>query len=395
MFRTEVLDRWQDVQPLREVWNRLAALSETHEIFSTFEFAEGWMLSKTRHAKLHVVVVRDGTEVVAIAPLMRATRRVCGIPLTSLEFIGTPHSDYSEFLARDDSALKELWRAVCDQTGGAGLFYLQQMKESSPSYRVLNADPHLSLRPCTIGLSAKLPEAPNAPIEAYLKGPGLRKRTLRRIEKEGAVDLLTFDRAEDVKAYLPVLFDQHIRRWAETSTPSFFLKEANRNLYANWADHLGSRVMLSILTLNSKPVATVYGFAYNRKLIVHTVTFDPDYKQFHCGLVCIVRVMQDLRRRGIEYVDFTRGTEGFKTFFADIRTLSYECVRAQSLAARCLMAVFLAAKDLAIAHNHVRRVAAAFGFRAAGVDPAALKPAQPASTIPEPCPDANKSLVEE
>lgn len=373
MLRTRVEEDWQKIRNLGEEWNRLAALSDTHEVFSTFEYADAWISSGVRDAKPHVVIVEDGPDLAAIAPLMIASKRICGVRLATVEFVGAPNSDYSDFLARDEAALAELWRAVQDSADGADMLYLQQLKETSASFRMLKADPGLIVRPCTMGLSAKLPDKPDAPVEAYLKGPGLRKRTLRRVEKEGAVELLMFDRPGDVKAHLPILFDQHVRRWAGTSTPSFFLNEAVRAVYANWAERLGSRVVLSILTLNNCPVAAVYGFAHNRKLVVHTVTFDPDYKQFHCGLVCIVRVMQALRRRGIEYIDFTRGSEAFKLFFADTCTFSYECIRSRTVRARCVMEAYLTVKDMAIAHEPVRRLAAALGYRAEGLNPDALK----------------------
>lgn len=373
MLRTRVEEDWKEVRNLGEGWNRLAELSDTHEVFSTFEYADVWMTSGVRDVKPHVVVVEKGSDIIAIAPLMIASKRICGIRLATVEFIGTPNSDYSDLLARDEAALCALWRGVQDTADGADMLYLQQIKESSASFRMLKTKPDLILRPCTLGLSARLPETPDAPVEAYIKGPGLRKRTLRRVEKEGAVELVIFNRPGDVRAHLPILFDQHIRRWAGTSTPSFFLHKGVRAAYANWAERLGSRVILSILMLNKCPVAAVYGFVHKRKFVVHTVAFDPDYKQFHCGLVCIVRVMQALRRSGIEYVDFTRGSEAFKLFFADTCSFSYECIQPRTVRAKCVMEAYLTVKDLAIAHEPVRRLAAALGYRAEGLNPEALK----------------------
>lgn len=357
-------DSWETLEPIRQEWDALVRQSQANEVFSTYEFLRAWDSSNTRKTALKIVAARDGAGLAGVAPLMFSDKRKCGMSMTSLEFIGTPNSDYSDFIYHDIEALDAMWKYVSKTASSADILYLQQIKASSPTSAYLKSDPSLTARPCNVGLSARLPERANAPIQDYLKGPGLRKRTLRRIEKEGVVTLRVYTDAAGIKANLPTLFEQHIGRWRDTPTPSFFADQAVKTLYMNWAEHLGPHVMLAVLTLNDTPVATLFGFPYARKLIVHTVTYDVQYRQFHCGLVCIVRVMQTLRDRGIEYVDFTRGTEGFKSFFADIPTRSDEFIRAHTLKGTCCTKLFFAARDLAANHEWAARIAAKFGIRA-------------------------------
>ena len=67
MIRGEVLDSVAKVDAVRDAWDRLAtALGKPY-------CAPGWMLAWWRHiprprARLRVVVVRDGTELVGVAP---------------------------------------------------------------------------------------------------------------------------------------------------------------------------------------------------------------------------------------------------------------------------------------------------------------------------------------
>ena len=368
MLKVSEYNCWEKLEPFRDEWNALVEQSPTNEVFSTYEFLRAWDSSRTRKTALKIVAVRDGTHLAGIAPLMFTDKRRCGISMRSLEFIGTPNSDYSDFIYRDAAVLDVMWRHIRKTSTCADIVYLQQIKESSPTSAYLMADPLLTARPCAIGLSARLPPSASAPIEEYLKGPGLRKRTLRRIEKEGLVTLHFYEDAAAIRANLPVLFEHHIRRWRDTTTPSFFAEDAVRTLYMNWAEHLGKHVMLAVLALNGKPVATLFGFPYANKLIVHTVTYDVQYRQFHCGLVCIVRVMETLRSRGIEWVDFTRGTEGFKSFFADIPTLSYEFLQSQTLKGKCCTTAFFAAREFAASHRWAGRIATRFGLRADAVD---------------------------
>lgn len=366
---TCIFDDWAELYPWRDAWNDLVRRSPTNEVFSTFEWLEAWSAAGTRNVTLAIVVVFQNNTPAAIAPLMVSDRSVGGITLRTLEFIGTPNVDYSDFIYEDSRLLPTLWRSVSKISGRVDLVSLQQIKESSPTWQFLKSEAGMDVRPCVIGLSTTLPEKPEAPIAEYLKGPGVRPRTLRRIEKEGAVALRLFDSPGDIAANLPTLFSQHIRRWSETKTPSFFAQESTRQMYTYWAERLAGIALLAVLTLDGKPVASLFGFEYNSKLVVHTLAYDPDFKQWHCGLVCVVRVMQILRKRGIHSIDFTRGTERFKSFFAEVPTLSYEAVSTKTLRARLVYGFFLHTKDFTLAHRKLRDLADRFGRAPSGVDP--------------------------
>lgn len=359
------VDRYTSWDPLESQgieWNELAGRSPANEVFSTFEWLRAWTASKTREAVPEIIVLREGGRLAAIAPMMFSTKRIGGISFESLELIGTPNSDYSDFIYDDTRHLNAVWREVRRSAARADLMLLQQIKETSPTCDLLRRGGSLITRPCAAGLSAELPHDCSAPVSAYLKGPGLRERVLRRIEKEGVVALKCYESPAEIQANLPILFQHHVGRWAGSRTPSFFEKEAFRTLYRNWAEQVTPSTVLWVLTLNEVPVATLFGFVHCKKLAVHTVTYSSQHRQFRCGLVCIVKVMQTLRQRGVDYIDFTRGSEHFKSFFADIPTVAYEAWYLRSLRAKCWVKAYLAAKEFAIEHEFARRIARRFGY---------------------------------
>lgn len=362
---------WEELAPFRSQWNHLVSNSWANEVFSTFNWLEAWSQAGTRPCTPQITMLFEHGEPVAIAPLMTGSRRICGVPLRTLEFIGTPNSDYSDFIYSERALLPRLWEAVIAAARGIDVFSLQQIKESSPTWRYLKTAPRMRVNPCVIGLSTVLPETPDAAIKDYVKG-GIRAKTLRRIEKEGAVELRIYEQPSTIQENLPVLFAQHIRRWSETPTPSFFRHECMKQLYRNFTDSLSGSAMLAVLTLNDRPVACLYGFRHNRKLVVHTLSFDPEYHRFHCGLVCILKVMQAGRRYDIDTVDFTRGTERYKAFFADIATLSYAAVGLRTAKANLLYGPFLFGRQYALTHPAMRKILEKFGLAPPGVDPAEL-----------------------
>jgi len=360
-FRTYC--RWEDLESFKGDWNKLVDESPTREIFLRYEWLRAWSRSKTRDTTLNVILVFDEGRLAGIAPLMYSTIRILGVTLRTLEFVGTPNSDYCDLIYADEHYLQPLWEQTRKAAELADVLRLREIKESSPTCEFLKRRPGLITRPATVGLSARLPESPDASPREYLKGAGMRERTLRRIEKEGTVGLTACATPAEMKSNLQVLFEQHISRWNGTPTPSFFRQEVTRDLYANWVEDLGPQVALWVLTLNEAPVATIFGFLYNRKLVVHSITYNNQFRQLHCGLVCIHKVMQTLRARGIDWIDFTRGTEDFKFYFADVPTMSYHFHALRTLKARCVMGIRIKAKDVAARSETLRRLAHIHGYR--------------------------------
>ena len=364
MITSSILGDWEalDSRSLEGEWNGLVERSAANEIFSRAEWLRAWGKSRTRESCPHMVLLRDSGRLVAIAPLMRARRRFLGVGVETVEFAGAPNSDYSDFIFEDPRYLEPLWKIVGRQAREVDVLRLQQVRMESPTCRFLVGRGGVIARPCAMGLFVRLPECPQAPVEAYLKGRGLRKRTVLRIERERPVELIAHEGPEEILAHLPVLFDQHIRRWAGTRTQSFFRHESIRELYRNWASELGERAAFWELRLRGQPVATLFGFVYDRKLVVHTISFDVDYYKFHCGLYCILSVMRTLRERGIEWVDFSRGSEAFKFHFADQKAVNYEFHGLQTWKARCAAGGVLAAKDLVRRWPPAGRMARALGY---------------------------------
>lgn len=364
MMTSAVVECWEELYSpgLTAEWNGLVERSAANEVFSRVEWLRGWGVSGVRVCHPAMVLLRDGPRLVAVAPLMRARRRFCGVEMETVEFAGAPNSDYSDFIYEDGRYLEPLWEAVRRETGGVDVLRLQQVRRVSATCAFLSRRPGVMGRPCATGLCVELPEEADAPWEAYLKGHGLRKRTLTRIEREGPVELVAHEGAGPVMERLPVLFDQHMRRWARTRTRSFFEQQSVRAAYGNWARELDGVVVLWELRLKGRPVAMLFGFAYNAKLVVHTISFDVEYAKLHCGLYCIAAVLRRLRERGIGWVDFSRGAEPFKRFFADCETVNYEFHWLRTWKARCAAGGFLAAKELARRWAPARAAARALGY---------------------------------
>ena len=358
-----VYDRWEALEALKDEWNRLAARAPTREIFLTYDFLHAWEASRARDCSLRVVVARRGSEVAGIAPLMFTTRRLPGMTLRSLEFLGTPASDYSDFIYEDPSVIETLWKGVQGLLERVDLLYLREIREDSPTLDFLKHRNGI-LRGSETCWSTTLPP-PGAPISEYIKRPGFRPRVVRHLERQGVLTLDFFHEAEDILQHLPILFEQHIGRWRELNKDSYFTRASFRELYKNLSRNLAAdrNVLLGVMRLDGVPIASFLGMVYQETLSLYTIAFDVAYRKLYCGMVMIVKLMQSLRGLGVTQVDFGRGDEDFKRFFGDIQRSNYEFLRLQTLRAKIMMPLFLDARDWAMSHQRVKALIARLGYR--------------------------------
>ena len=116
VLTTTVVDQDREWRGLAREWNELLANSASDNPFLTWEWLDAWRTHVGRLDRLHVVTVRDGERLVAIAPLCSAATGFG--PLSRTTFLGTgpAGSDYLDLIVRrgyEPDAVAEIGRASC------------------------------------------------------------------------------------------------------------------------------------------------------------------------------------------------------------------------------------------------------------------------------------------
>jgi CelD/BcsL family acetyltransferase involved in cellulose biosynthesis len=101
------------VAALRADWDGLLSASPSASIFQSWEWAMSWWrrFGATADRSLHVMVAKEGTETLTIAPRVITNRRLRGVvPFRCIEFLGseTVNGDHLGFITapgKDKSAL--------------------------------------------------------------------------------------------------------------------------------------------------------------------------------------------------------------------------------------------------------------------------------------------------
>ncbi len=322
-----VQDSW-GFTALRPKWNELLRASDADNPFLTWDWLHTWWVHVGGSAGLHLLVVRDGEELVAIAPMRRVTSPLSWF--ARLEFLGTglAGSDYLDLIVRrghEDQSLAAIARYVEGQRVALRFDHLPPSSLGARLAARLTASTWTG-SPVDDGTCPVIPLEGHT-FDSYLGtlGSSHRANVRRRLKALGqkfdvAFDLVTTD-AERVQM-LALLAELHERRFKERGTAfatpevrAFQDEVTRRLLQRGW-------LRMYVLRLDGNPVAVMYGFHYGGRFYFYQHGFDDQYKDHSIGLVLMAMTIRAAIAEGAREFDMLWGVEAYKFLWArDARIL--------------------------------------------------------------------------
>jgi CelD/BcsL family acetyltransferase involved in cellulose biosynthesis len=301
----------------RAAWDRLHADSPDATIFQHYAWARSWWSSSApQGAELCIVAASRHGCVCAIAPLY-LQRPIADSERSQLRFLGGFHNDYQVYLVHPDHA---------DVYGDIHRYLRMHLPADEI---VLNEVPrHSALNAWLAGTCPRAVRLDSTPcpmlcldletdIDAFVN-----KRSVRRKQtKLNGLGTLAVEHVRDkveIQAGLAALFDQHVRRWEHTDSPSLFRHERNRTFYRCVVDALpDGTAVFTRLRLGERVIACHLGFVSGADLLWYKPAFDIEYARYSPGELMITALIQHARDAGYRSLDFTRGAEAFKQRFSN------------------------------------------------------------------------------
>ena len=319
MITLQIIDETQRFDSLREEWSALLPTSRADCVFLTFEWLNTWWKHLGEGRRLFIVTVRDGSKMIAIAPL--AMSRTLGA--RTLEFLGSGSvgSDYLDFIVDHDyedvasAALTEFF-------SNAGLsLRLHGVKEDSIVASVITNDlreQHWRARKVALQVSPYI-DVRSLSFDAYLATVGAShrynfRRRLRNLEKQFSVEIERPRSDEQRRAALGTLIDLHVARWNKRGGSDGLHEErlvAFHDEFTQIASGNGW-LRLRVLSLDGRPAAAFYGLRYRRTYSFYQSGFDEAFVQQSVGLVLIGLTIREAIAEGVSEYDFLHGDESYK-----------------------------------------------------------------------------------
>ena len=261
--------------------------------------------------ELLLLAVRDGAELLGVAPLLRAEGKISFVGNYSI-------CDYMDFIVAPDRA-EEVFAAILAalQSEDWSEIELRGLRDDSPTVSELlpaaeRAGLTVEREEEAVAPRVQLPESWEAYQAALNKKDRHElRRKLRRLGELGELQLNAYTRAEDMEEHLPIF----IRLMVESrGNKASFMSEQIGRFFHRMAPALASENLLRLyeLELNGTAIASVLCFDQGGRLFLYNSGYDPQYAQFAVGLGSKAMCLQDAIESGHTWVDFLRGHEPYK-----------------------------------------------------------------------------------
>ena len=251
---------------------------------------------------LHVITVRDGGRLEALAPLyiIREDDESLGL------LLGTGISDYLDVLTTGDHA-SAIVGALADVD--CQVWDLQQLRPSSP---LLQAE-------LPGGWGESIEEQDPCPVmtlEEDLTSTHFRKKLRYYRRSLGRMGEVSFEEvtASNLDALLAALFELHAARWKRRGMTGMLADDVVQDFHRQV-----SRAMLDAgslrmygLRVGERIVAVFYGFTSGDTVYYYLSGYDPDLEKLSPGTLIVAHAIEQAAREGARAFDFLRGAEDYK-----------------------------------------------------------------------------------
>lgn len=303
-------------------WKKLQQESQTSYIFSSPEWSQVWWQQFGSGAQLCLGAVKFDGRTIGIAPLL--------LKENVASFIGDSDvCDYLDFIV-EHGREEDFFTVLHDNLVREGIIRLD-LAPLRPDSTVLTSLVNIAQRQgwqvsCSredVSVELSLP----ATWEDYLQMLTTHqrhelKRKLRRLDEEGEISYRTSTGASsrDVDVFLRLFRDSRQDKAA-------FLTPDMESFFRSLANAMAEQKLLrlSVLELNTSPVAVTMSFDYKNDMYLYNSGYDPSYAQLSVGLLSKALCIKDSIDRGRRRFDFLKGGEAYKYHLGGHELPLYKC----------------------------------------------------------------------
>jgi len=315
-MHTEIIDRSDDFLALRDEWRALLSASAQNHLHLTHEYLLAWWKHLSGTASLRVILVRDGGDILAAAPMMIRRGTLLRWPVRRLEFVGAGWG-YGGFIlsTRKEECLQQIMGAL-QKLRGWDIISLGRMVAD----RDIDVSEVAARIPYKSVVHECIPAAvPYIPLEmtwdAYLaeRSPSFKRNLRNRSRKLNAIGQVRFQRITRlVEAGLNVTtLMTWLRTTAERSWKAGEHTAISSNadvfaFYCELAERLNAIGCLdvSILWLDERPVAYIFGASYNGEFFEIDIAFDAQLSKASPGVYLRNCLLKELFEQNYRVYDF-------------------------------------------------------------------------------------------
>lgn len=325
-LRVELIQDYDAFVRLGPVWNHLVEQAGITHPFMRHEWIRTWWDCFEHGGSLHILVVKQGGEPIAIAPLMLDRGRVYGCAVRRLRGIANVYTERFDFILaqRPKEACQALWAYLAAESSHWDMLELRQIAEGArvQEYLPLFAFGDkflLGQWPSSHG-----PYIPiNQPWEAYVKSlskkhlSNLRGRS-KGLRRAGEVRHEIVTGGGELDRRLNEAFLLEAAAWKGQAGTAIMNRPDRRAFYQQLLTRAAEQgwLRLHFLTLNDVRIAVQIALQTDNRLYILKSGYDPHYAAYAPSLLLCELMLRDAWEQHLTEVDFLGDAERWKLDWA-------------------------------------------------------------------------------
>jgi CelD/BcsL family acetyltransferase involved in cellulose biosynthesis len=318
----DVLGGETELAGLEKSWTALVEKTGIDHPFLSHEWIGTWWECFGSGKQLRVFVVRQGKEVVSIAPLMIHYGKLCGVGVRLLESIANVHTPRFDFIVGDRTATvyKALWKAFLSRQAEWDVLRLCQLPADS------NTLVELSQNASDEGHQVGVWTSEESPY-LYLRGTwanywnarrgryrAMLRNHLRRLSRFGQAQREVVVSEAEVQGALDEGFEIEAAAWKRRAGTAIVSDPAAERFYRRFASRAARRgwLRLSFLTVGGQRIAFAYGLRYRKIVRLLKTGYLPSYARGSPSTLLCSRDLEAAFAEGSVEFDFLGGREANK-----------------------------------------------------------------------------------
>lgn len=329
MIKLQEISSFRDFLNFKDSWNSLLEKSDNNCIFLTWEWLKTWLETFQGDSKLLILLgYSNSNELVGIAPLIVRKRKIIGVNIRSIEYIGsgqevTPDQlsfitlpqDKTDFIKKIFIYLGEIktdWDIIRlgDAREDAQLLNnLKNLVGNNKYYINYNGVcPYIELPKTWAEYAGRL-------SSKFRYNFGRREKIF---SKDFTVEFSVSVGTDSINEVMDKFHEIHKKRMLTKKTVGVSMMPCFWDFHRKISLEFLKRgwLFLGLLKANSEIVACQYSFQYNNKVYFYQVGMESEYSKYGLGSIVIANMIKESIRRGLGEYDFLRGNEPYKFYWA-------------------------------------------------------------------------------
>jgi CelD/BcsL family acetyltransferase involved in cellulose biosynthesis len=330
--RFEIVREYDQFAALEAEWNDAVARAHVPHPFLRHEWVRTWWDSfgpSTRFARsgqatrqLHIILVREGGRIVGVAPLMRESAVVYGLPVRRLALLANDHTPRTDFVVAGDAddVYRAMWNALLGEIDHWDVLQLTQLPNTSPTLSAMSRLAAAERLPIGTWKSSDSPYlALEGTWDSYWAGlpakfrSNLRNR-LMRLTRIGEPRLEIIDETTAIAAAFDDVWRLEASGWKDKAGTSISSDPSVQEFYTLLAQRAAEHgwLRLLFLTVGGQRLAVSYSATYNDRLFLLKTGHDREFHTCSPFKLLTYFAAQDAFARGLREIDFLGDTEPWK-----------------------------------------------------------------------------------